>query len=259
MINPDLQKRIAMAHKKSITSALMHLGKASECRESGMGALEKAAAHFVEAKKAGKKEMPMDEVAGHLAKAVGHFGLMEDHQSIAEHHISKVANAWGAGSGLPTDTGGGIKNNSQTEMTEGEVPEYTAGEEYDGKGAMPAAFVAQLLDNARKEAAATAKAEMLEKQVDMLSRMPAGSPRARLFALDKTAMGGDGPNAAAEDYMGKLMKGVAFDQNDPDSVNKAAGSMIANMIGDTLNGGKTFGRRVISDPNFRGMAAAAKR
>jgi hypothetical protein len=254
----ELQKRTAAAHKMNIGKAMMHLGKAAECREAGMTSMDKAAGCFTDAKKAGKKEMPMDEAAGHLVKAAGHFNDMEEHQSLAEHHIGKVANAWGMGSGLPTATGGTIDTKTMSEMIEGEVePQFTGGTPDPKKGA----FVTE------GEAAAREKAAKLEgelagstKLVEALSRMPAGGPRARVFALDKTAFGGEVENGAnGGSPMAKLMDGISFDAQDPDSVNKAAAGMIANMIGDTLKGGKTFGRPVISDPNFKGAAASAKR
>jgi hypothetical protein len=276
----DLAKRIAAAHKQALGKAAMHLDKAMGAHQAGMASLGKAAEHFVTAKKAGKKDdFPLDEVAGHLTKAAEQFSSMQDHQELAAHNLNKVASSWGAGSGLPTSVSGTIGTMAQSELTEGEVPIGTAGEPFpgkaatltleqllkaltepdpkDNKGTTQPGFVSETEAKAREEAALLkGKLEGSEKLNETLARMPGSAPRARLFAVDKSAFagaGGEGDDGA--DAMSKLMKGVHFDQNDPDSVNRAAATMIGNMIGDTLNGGRTFGRPVFGDPNFHGQAA----
>ena len=258
-ITLNMFKKMSAVHKVLIHKSMQHLEKAAECREDGMKCLNKCAGGIVAAAKkaAGDGEKPMthEEMAGHLVKAAEHFGAMEDHQELAAHNLNKVASAWGEGFGLPNITGGSIKENSHEEMTEGEVPEDEAGEVYPGKAAK--GFVTKGEMEARvNEALMKGKLEGSEKLIETLQRLPAGGPRAKLFALDKSAFGTDEKGA---DAVSKMMNGVHFDQNDPESVNSAAGKVIANMIGDTLSGGQTFGKKVISDPNFRGAAANARK
>jgi HK97 family phage prohead protease len=260
--NTELAKRVAAMHKQSITKAAHHMAEATKCYGAGMSSLGKAAKCMTAAKAAAKAadaEAGNSEAAGHLAKAAEHFGAMSDHQDIAAHHINKVASSWGTGTGLPTSMGGGIEEPGQPALTEGEVPEYDAVEPYPGKGAgLTAEAIGKLVAESIEKALAANSQSKLEKGIEdltaALSRMPAGAPRARLFAVDKSAFAGVAGEGDGQDAMAKLMNGVTVDQQDPDSVNAAAGKMIGNMIAAGMSGDRRFGRDVFSDPTFRGGA-----
>lgn len=257
-LSPEEVKRIAAAHKASLMKAAHHLGKAMAEHAAGSACLNKAQGCFAEAKKVAgtdveKAAATHAEALTHMAKAAGHFEKMGDHHDVASANLMKVAGAWGAGSGLPGSTGGDIKPNSQSEMTEGEVHEYVAGEEYEGKGA---GMSQEMVDRLVAAEAGKAKAEgKLEGVNEMLQRMPGGDKRARVFAVDKTALAGSGSPDKAKDAAAALFEGVETpDQNDPDSIIRASGRMFGNMVAHP----EIFAKSVF-DPNFRGGAAKGRR
>ncbi len=261
--NELINKRIAAVHKASLTKAMHHMGKTAGFHKALMGHLEKAATACMGTDKAAG-DMQTD-IGQHVVEA--HKAAQEamDHHELAQFHLSKMGDAWGVGSTsaeLPENTGGGIAEPGQAALTEGNVPDYSADEPYPGKAA--AAFVAAGYVS-KGEVEAREKAARLEGELagqkalsEALGKMPAGGPRARLFAVDKSAFNlGENADPAANPVE-KIMKGVNFDPADPDSVNNAAGKMIGNMIADTFNGGSTFAKSPIFDNNFRGRAGKGR-
>jgi Putative phage serine protease XkdF len=267
--SPDeIRKRVAAAHKEAIHKAMHHLTKAGHSHKGGFAAL-KAAHKMCKALAAGDIEKGESTgLIGHLSKAHEHFSDAQDHHDMASSHLGKASHAWGS-SGiqedwggehdmLPSETHGSLHEPSQP--TEGHVPIIDADEVYPGKAAKGSISKAEH-DALLAAAVAKAQAESLQKQVDLLSRAPAGSPRARAFAIGKDAFPvGDFDKTSTQpsDPMAILMKGMdTFDMEDPDQRQRAFSKAVANMIGDTLSGGGHFAKSVL-DPGFRGAAARGR-
>lgn len=257
--NTDLiNKRIAAVHKASLAKAMHHMGKTAGFHKSLMGHLEKAAAACMGTGKAAG-DLQAD-IGQHIVEA--HKAAQEamDHHELSQFHLSKMSDAWGVSSTtaeLPIETGGSIAEPGQDALTEGRVPGMDAIEPYPGKAAAALAAAGYVT---KGEVEAREKAARLEGELagqkalsEALGKMPAGGPRARLFAVDKSAFTlGDGAPADANPVE-KIMKGVHLDPDDPNSAKDACSRMIGNMIADTFSGGKTFAKSVF-DPNFRGGA-----
>lgn len=253
----EFAKRAASMHKQAVMKAKGHLDKALVHQAHGMAALAKCAGLMSMAKK-GADGLKPDELSASLTKAQQHFDAMSDLQEVAAYNLNKAASSWGTGNGLPSTPSGSISEVSQGEMTEGEVPEYEAGEVYDGKGAGMSIEALTAIVATAVKAATGDKTEdkQLAEIKELLSKMPGGQPRARLFSVDKSFFAGDAGTADdKKSPMSKMMDGVVpFDQNDPDQRQAAAARVIGNMIKTTFNGDDTFGKSPFHDPNFRGGA-----
>lgn len=253
----EMAKRAASAHKANVFKAKGHLDKALVHQAHGMAALAKCAGLMSMAKKSADGLKP-DELTAELTKAQQHFDAMSDQQEIAAFNLNKAASAWGSGTGVPPSPNGSLTEASQSEMTEGDVPEYVAGEPYPGKAASVVTqdVMDKMLELAAKAAHAEGKLEGIGDLKDLLSKQP-GTNRVKLFSIDKSLVSETVDEKTKTSPMAKLLEGVeGVDQNDPDSVQKAGARMIANMIGDNINGGNTFGKSPFRDPNFRGQAHA---
>lgn len=251
----ELAKRAASTHKANVMKAKSHLDKALVHQAHGMSALAKCMGIMASAKK-GADGLKPDELTAELTKANAAFEAMVDQQEVAAYNLGKAASAWGSGTGVPPSPNGSLTETSQSEMTEGDVPEYVAGEPYAGKGAVFTQEIAdKMIELAAKAAKAEGKLEGLGDIKELLSKLP-GAPKARLFALDKTLFP-EVPDAdkGKSTPIEKLLDGVVIPQtDDPDATQRAGAKMIANMIGDNLNGGNTFGKSPVHDANFRGQA-----
>lgn len=238
--------------KDSFGKAVESINKAADGYNDTLSAVQALAAMFGSYAKAAKdkkdkKEMPDDfDMAGAascMKKAADSLVKVGEGIDMTEFHIKKMGEALGPGdSGSGWEAPPGIKDLSQASMTEGSVPDYPADQPYSGKGAFSQAQVDALVKSAGEAAYWKGKAEALEK-------MPAGvGGRATAFDLRKaaTGLGGNQP----ENETDLLLKGVDVRADDPDSVSRAAGKMIGNML---ANPG-VFGRNPITDPNFRGGA-----
>ncbi len=217
------------------------------------------------------------DLAEHIAKAHQHLVAAQDHHDVAVTHLQKVADSWGIGKPTNTsDVAGLINDMPRDAMTEGDVAYYDVDQPYDadvkgeglgadgvggtGKGARPMAaglytkeMVDAMVKSASEAASARATADGLQKQIDMMSRLPAGAPRIKTFAIDKFPMAGDATPEQRTGALEKLMDGVSVtNPSDPDEMAAAASRMIGNMMKSTWNGDFAFGRNPILDPSFRG-------
>lgn len=255
----DLQKRYSAAHKMALHKAMHHLGLAKAAHAKGMHRLIKCANAMVEAKKM-FKAADGDTLAQHLAAAHGHFSAVSDHLDDMEAHLGKAMSAWGHSTSAEEPSVGGERYApSLSDLTEGDVPEYDLAAPYGAKVTM--AQAREMAKNAATLAQAKVQVEMLTKQVELLSKMPAGAPRVRTFDFPKSPLPmvngsgeGDDDNAAR---LGKLIEGVAFDEMPNDGGARAGATMIANMIKNGPKFGKTtFGKPPMWDQNFRGRGGA---
>ncbi len=231
-----------------------------------------------------------DTAAGHMDDASAHVGAA---MSAWGHdvHVNEGE-----------DPGGAITLPSLSELTEGGGPWYDSSEPYGEKiaaavmkalglkapaendaakalaaivgkvaGADTVAdtkkmFTQEQVDAAVKQAsesaAAKAENESLRKQVETLSRMPAGAPKVKIFDFDKSALpgieGGKGDDNAQR--LAKLIDGVNFDMQDEGDFTKAGSTMIANMIKNGPKFGQNaFGKAPMWDPSFHGRGGTGAR
>ena len=252
----ELLKRYATAHKASLHKVGHHLNLAKASHVKGMHRLSKAAGCMLEAKKM-FKAADGDTLAQHLAAAHDHFNTVADHMDDMEAHLAKAMSAWGHSTNVEEpDVGGEVHVPSLSDLTEGDVPQYDLAAPYRTKSVVTMAQAQEMAKHAAELATAKVKAEQLEKQVEMLSKMPAGAPRVRTFDFPKTPLPGMTAEAGGEDNatrLGKLVEGVAFDEMPNDGGARAGATMIANMIKNGPKFGKnTFGKAPMWDQDFRG-------
>jgi hypothetical protein len=211
---PATQEHINMAGKEkaALARASQHLSKAIACHGKAIDALGQ----------------------GQLTALGQHLDDMAEHHSLAKAYITKAATT-------DAGAGGAAFNLDQGSLSEGDVPTYDADEPYQGKAA-------SLVD--RLIAAESAKAAA-EAKVELMSQLPLGAPKARLFAIDKAAFPGTGLDQRA-DALGALMKGVDLNPADPGQAQQAAIQMISNMHDNP----RLFAKSV-TDPSFRGRAVKA--
>ena len=292
-----LVKRYGMAHKMAIGKVAQHLDLAKAAHAKGMASLKKAAGCMVDAQKLGKAA-DASALAGHIASAHDHFNSVADHMDDMEAHLGKAMSAWGSGPNVDADTdvGGSINIPGLTELTEGDVPWYDSAEPYGEKVAKALAAIINgstegkpgktadagdadvakalaagnvvtkeqaeaMVKAAAESAALKATNEALQKQVETLSRQPAGAPRVRAFDFGKDGAG-DGKGADGTVRLAKLIDGVDLNiqPGDTHAFTTAAGKMIANMISNSPKFGKSdFGKAPMWDPEFRGRAATGAR
>lgn len=272
MADTIFNKRHSAAHKASIHRAGHHVAAATHHCAKASGHIGAAHKAFHGAKKADgfdSKEFPHGDVAEHINQAHMHMAHLADHLEMAAHHLGKVSGSWtGEGKESPAEgedgvykPESGIDQKPQSALTEGDVPDYEPDEPYDGKADKPkttktAAVQPTAAETAAVKAATDAlnaanieKAKMegrLEYMEKMMARIPGGNPTARIFAVDKvTGITGDAKQV--DDKLSILREGVVIDPNDPDSMSKAAGKMIGNMIGHP----RAFGKSLVS-PEYKG-------
>ncbi len=242
------------------------------------------------------------DAASHVAAAHDHFDTAAGHMDDADAHLGKAMSAWGHETNVNAgeDPGGAITLPSLSELTEGDVPWYDSSEEYgekvaaaimkslgikapDGGDATKAlaaivgktaatdagkdqtftkAQVDEMIKQASESAAAKAENESLRKQVETLSRMPAGAPKVKIFDFDKSALpgieGGKGDDNSQR--LAKLIDGVNFDMQDEGDFTKAGSTMIANMIKNGPKFGQNaFGKAPMWDPSFHGRGGTGAR
>ena len=250
----ELLKRYATAHKASLHKVAHHLNLAKASHVKGMHRLSKAAGCMLEAKKL-YKAADGDTLAQHLAAAHGHFSAVSDHLDDMEAHLGKAMSAWGHSTSAEEPSVGGERYApSLSDLTEGDVPEYDLAAPYGAKVTM--AQAREMAKSAAETARAKVEIELLQKQVDLLSKMPAGAPKVKLFDFEKSPLPGMTAEAGADDNatrLGKLIEGVAFDEMPNDGGARAGATMIANMIKNGPKFGKnTFGKAPMWDQDFRG-------
>lgn len=289
----DLAKRYGAAHKMAVHKAMHHLSIAKMAHAKGMSSLKKAAGCMVAAHKANKAAVSED-AAGHVAAAHDHFNNVGNAIDDVEAHLGKAMSAWGHSTNVDpnTDVGGSVNIPALSELTEGDVPWYDSAEPYsygtgdavEGKFARAVAGVLkglgvevkapaaksgrpdmvtraqaeEMVKAAAADAAKNAEIESLKKQVEFYSRQPAGPPKVRTFDFTPPAVPGAGdlsdPNSDNV-KVAKIFKGIDVNTiNDKDHLASNSGKMIANMIGDRLANGGSFGKSPIFDPTFRGAA-----
>lgn len=249
----DLAKRGSDVLKAGLGKASGHMVKAGKSNAEAMGCMKKLGKMFgehaqkcAEVAKAGGAKPEFDgKAAAALVKAAfDHAGEANDHMEMANVAMARLANGTVVGDH-------GVSGVSPGTMTEGAVAWYDATKPYAGKAATADAddevedtatvaktYTQAEVDAMTKTAKLEAENEALRAQV---SKTPAGTFKGRTIIAPTTGAEGDD--------MSLLMKGVKVDQNDPQSVQDAAGRMIGNMIS---NPGK-FGKSVF-DPTFRGQA-----
>lgn len=276
-----------VAHHMGLAKAAHAKGMASLAKAAGCLVDAHKGAGTIDLKKDGG-------IAGHIASAHDHFDAAGGHMDDAMAHVGSAMSSWSSSPAVSssTDPGGAITLPSLSELTEGSVmwPGDDNDESYGEKilkqiaallgksaetdvtkalaalvgknantGNNNSANTAQTFTKEQVDAmvkAATVEAEnaSLKKQVETLSRLPAGAPRVKVFDFDKSALpgsGGEGTDNAAR--LGKLIDGVDFDIKDEGDFTKAGSTMIANMIKNGPKFGKTdFGKPPMWDPNFRG-------
>ena len=206
------QKNMAGKEKAALARASQHLSKAIFCHGKAIDALGR----------------------GQLTALGQHLDDMAEHHSLAKAYIAKAASDDGGPGGSTIDL-------AQDFLSEGDVATYDSDQPYQGKSA-------GLID--RLIAAESAKAAA-EAKVELMSQLPLGAPKARLFAIDKAAFAGGGFDQRA-DALGALMKGVDLNPADPGQAQQAAIQMIANMHDNP----RLFAKS-ITDPSFRGRAVKA--
>lgn len=287
----NLVKRYSASHKSSVAKVAQHLNLAKLAHAKGMGHLAKAAACMTEAKKLGKAA-DAGALAGHIASAHEAFGASADHMDDMDAYLDRAMKAWAPHQTAVSEddeVGGEITLPSLSDMTEGEVPEYTSDDEYGAVMAMagggkklkhalasgavvPKEQVDKLVAAAAEKAAAEAKTvsltstvESLQKQVEALLRQPAaGSPKVKIFDVTKSGgpsidLGG-GDEAEQTAKLGKLLEGVDTNIQDEHSFTTAAGRMIGNMIKNGPKfGQRMFGKPPMFDPTFHGRGGTGSR
>jgi Caudovirus prohead serine protease len=268
----EIAKRAGTAAK----SVNGHLAKARAAFMRGAGAFDKACSAAAEIGKCvGKSADSLNEHVAALHKALG-----ETHKALAEHsaHFSaaeKVAGEWVGESGEAPGAGEaeyrpqeGLTALAQRHMTEGEVPDYdptrpypkTAGARVNVEAAVAEAVsksVGPLLEQVKTltgelTEARVAKAHA-EGRAEVLSAMPAGSPRTALFSVDKGAFAGAMPAEKSDQDIAMEGVDVAAASRDPAELVKAAARMHGNKIASTITGRRNFGKSIM-DPKFSGAA-----
>jgi hypothetical protein len=211
---PETKEKINMAGKEktALARASQHLSKAIACHGKAIDALGQ----------------------GQLTALGQHLDDMAEHHSLAKAYLAKAATADAGAGGQAIDL-------TQDFLSEGDVPGYDADQPYQGKAA---SLVDRLIAAEAAKAAAEAK-------VELMSQLPLGGPKARLFAIDKVAFPGSGLDQRA-DALGMLMKGVDLNPADPGQAQQAATQMISNMHDNP----RLFAKS-ITDPSFRGRAVKA--
>lgn len=253
-----------------------HLTKAREHDVKAHKALMRSHEHFDAACKCmGKSEgdAALREHLGHAHAALAeHF----EHHMARGHHLheaEKAAAGWvgerslapGAAESVykPEE---GLTALAQRHMTEGSVPDYPSDRPYRA-GAAPSVDVNAVVKDAVQQSvqpllkqvetltsqlneANVAKAKA-EGRAEAFAAMPAGSPRPRLFAVDKGAFAGAGGSKPSDQEI--TMEGVDVDaaSTDPDQLLKAAARMHGNKVFATITGRRNFGKS-ITDASFAG-------
>lgn len=261
VMDQDLQKRMAAAHKASLAKAHEHLQKAIACHGKA------CEAHNNLVKCMGKAD-GASEHATHLKSLSAALSQMGDHHDIAMHHLSKVNSGWtGESKETPKDGEGGAVTSSnagtvdllpQHHLTEGGVA-GTSGPGFAGDSPYNAAAVAAEI---QKQVAAAVKpleeklraAEIenatIKGGMAVLERLPSAGPRPRLitgtFGSGSDLVASD-PKAAVNAEITKAYQSI--DPNDPDSAIRSASRIIGLR---TLNGA-IFGKH-ITDPDYKGGA-----
>lgn len=272
----DLIKRAADAGKAALGRVQGHLGLAKAAHDQGMDCISKAAAHMVGAAKVNKSADP-DTLAGHIAAAHKCFGKAAGHLEDMDAHLGKAMTSWDNG-----ELGGRTNSPGVSTLTEGSVPQYEGDREY-GKSAQPAPpappkapegyLSPDQVQEMINKAVTTVKSETqlevaqtqikaLQSQVEMLSKMPAGAPRVKIFDINKTPLPGfegDGSEDGSA-RVAKMVEGVDFNMQNESDFTKAGSTMIANMIKNGPKFGKsTFGRAPMWDQAFHGRGGTGAR
>lgn len=288
----EIAKRVATTHKVALQKALHHAEEAEKCSNEAQKCFGKAAEHFdaahrhsQEAHKCFGKADNTEQLREHVEKVVHHLGgahkaLAEmdghhadaaEHREISRHHLEKVTSSWvgeHAESPGAADPGvyqpeGGLSALSQSRLTGGDVPQYRSDAPYKAAGVDVAVLVKGFQDSLKEAldevAKSKAETEYQRGRAETLAAMPAGRPRAAVFAVDKGALGGA---TGSDDAAKILLDGVDVDAlraaeggDLEDASEKAAGTMIGNMIRSTMGGKHRFGKSVF-DPTFRGLKRA---
>lgn len=238
--NEELAKRVSRAAQEHLDRALHHVGKAAGCHKEAMSCCKALASMHKEAAmkaasgdiaKADGTSFDHNAAADHVVKMHGALTQMMDHHDMADHHIGKAAgnvatgdaNEWTGHrvdsapvqhSGLPTPSAAPMPGKAAGTYTQAEVD--------------------LLVKNAALEAELTA-----------LKKSPAGQRRGVAFDTRVEQLG----SSVATDKQSTLLKGVAVDRDDPDSVARGAAKMIGNMLSNP----NMFGRPM-NDPEFHGAA-----
>lgn len=273
-------KRYAAKHKTAVTRAAHHLTMAKAAHSKGLECLRKAAAHLVESHKLGKAA-DNSSLASNISSAADHFNTSGAEMDDIEGLLGSAMSAWGHSTNVDpnTEVGGEVNIPSLDQMTEGEVPWYDSAQPYGEKLAkfakklekkltkklakqvatpvgMTQEQVDQVVKAAVDKAVADNRAEMLQKQVDVLMRQPAGAPKVRIFDTTQLNKGVSGEG----DKLAKLMDGINPNPTDEAEFTKSAGGMIANMIKNGPKfGNATFGKPPMYDPEFKGRGGTGAR
>jgi hypothetical protein len=269
--NNDVEKRYSAAHKAAIGKVAHHLGLAKAAHAKGMAFLGKAAGCMVKMHKGGLTDedfkKAQGDLAGHISSAHDSFSAAGDHMDDMDAHLGKAMTSFGSGTQVTSGQHGGTSEvPSLSEMTEGSVPQYDADSEYgklmkriaDGQ-LLTKEQVDAMIASATKNASLEAQVASLSKQVETLSRMPAGDPKVKIFDFDRTAAGGGnaGENTAK---VAALLNGIDLNMRDEGDFTKAAGGVIANMIKNGPKfGGNMFGKPPMWDPSFHGRGGTGAR
>lgn len=269
----DLKKRAAKAARANLAKAAHHLRKAGAAHSAGMACLGKCGQMMGGASKAADGATALST----LGEAHGHFQESADHMEMAHAALGKAASMDGGPNGTVIgDWGSGVEGVGEGERTEGDVPWYSATEPYPGKGARAegAIMIAGVAYKAAMGAdgkptlvlavtpapAAVAPAVpegfISKREADLQSELAAEKAKNEIYAKlpggavfkGRTVIAP--PSIGDQSDMALLMDGVqSVNQADQDSVTKAAGTMISNMIANKGRFAKS-----IFDPSFRGKA-----
>jgi hypothetical protein len=174
---------------------------------------------------------------------------------LAHSHLVKAASGdqvYDEGPGF--NNNGTVKPITQSTLTEGEVPWYEADKPYPGKSAaagtpLTAESVALMIKAAVGEVKSASADDKMDKILDALSKTPAGPRSGRLFAVPSKAEMIAGEDGEKSDNA-LLYDGVTpQDLQDPGAAIKAAGTVMANILGNPGRFGKS-----VNDPSFKGGA-----
>ena len=287
----EIAKRIGERHRKvhaHLKEARKHDLEAHRLLMEAHKHFDQAHGHAKEIQKCFGKSAEDPSLGEHVEKLNHH--MSEAHRLLAEHvkhHLARGQNlgeahketsewvgekaqAPGSREGM-YDPESGLTALSQRAMTEGEVPAYQSDMPYQvgpSAGLDTASvkgIVAEALQPVSKELqetrAALTKANedraRAEGRAEAFAQMPAGSPRGRLFTVDKSAFAGSTPSAPSENEI--MLAGVDLKsiENNPDAALKAAARVQGNKIVATLTGRHNFGKSML-DPEFQGNAGGRR-
>lgn len=230
--------------KDRLTNAKKRVGDAQMCRSAAAKAAGSLAALLADqvtksaeadAAKAAPPVLDVKKAAELITSIAKALGEQMDHLDMADLNITKAAGNVFSGDAGPWTSG--------VVSTAPGMP--MAGLEISATGPTPGKAAEGTVTKA--EADLMAKLAAAEAITEVYKNMPAGGRRATTFDARtlSESIGGD----ASSDDMAKLMKGVTWNPEDPDSRANAAGKVIGNMI---ANAGR-FGKR-LNSPDFHGAA-----